>query len=203
MCWCCFRLACSLLHSFQSLSWGWVWMGLLIQMLFSIFFCTAEKLKLCRNLWVHFVSRLLWIWSSRFQFCCGWSLHCVFFTWLIAVASGKWICAGLVLWDASLGVICCHSFNAEYRLAFLRLWFLQIARHASWQDSGCSHCSVESIRVVWSVSPAWEAVELTLGDRPHLPVRGPRPYWFGSDNRGCSKTMPGGFLPSPNNCLPF
>ncbi len=27
---------------------------------------------------VHFVSWLQWIWSSKLQFCCGWSLHCVF-----------------------------------------------------------------------------------------------------------------------------
>ena len=73
--------------------------------------------------------------------------------------------------------------NAEYRWAFLRLRFL--ARYASCQDSGCS---VESIRVVWSVSPAWEADELTLGDRLHLPVRGPRPYQFEGDNHGCSRT---------------
>jgi hypothetical protein len=33
--------------------------------------------------------------------------------------------------------------------------------------------------MVWSVSPAWETVELTLGDRLHLPVRGPLtlPIW--------------------------
>ena len=30
--------------------------------------------------------------------------------------------------------------------------------------------------MVWSVSPAWEAVELTLEDRLHLPARGPRPF---------------------------
>ncbi len=70
-----------------------------------------------------------------------------------ALASHTYIrmfCAGLVFWDASPGswLICC--FNAEYRWAFLR---------------------VESIRVVWSVSPAWEAVELTLGDRIYLPDR--------------------------------
>ena len=35
-----------------------------------------------------------------------------------------------------------------------------LARDASWQDSGCT---VESIHVVWSVSPAWHAVQLTLG----------------------------------------
>jgi len=50
MCWCGCRLACNLLHSFQSLSWGWVWMVLWILMLFSIFYCTAGKLKRCRNL---------------------------------------------------------------------------------------------------------------------------------------------------------
>ncbi len=29
--------------------------------------------------------------------------------------------------------------------------------------------------MVWLVSPAWEAVKLTLGGCLHLPVRGPRP----------------------------
>ncbi len=42
--------------------------------------------------------------------------------------------------------------------------------------------------MVWSVSPAWEAVELTLGDRLHLSVRGPQPYRFRSDNCGCPRT---------------
>ncbi len=73
-------------------------------------------------------------------------------------------------------------FNTEYRWAFLRLRFL--AGGAIWQDSGCS---IESIRVVWSVSPAWEAVEVTLGGCLHLPVRGLRSYRFGSDNCGCSR----------------
>ncbi len=27
---------------------------------------------------VHFVSRSQWTWRRRLQFCCGWSLHCVF-----------------------------------------------------------------------------------------------------------------------------
>jgi hypothetical protein len=64
-----------------------------------------------------------------------------------------------------------------------------------------SGCSVELIRVVWSVSPAWEAVELTLGDRLHLPVRGPRPYRFGSDNRGCSRTNAWRFSTFPRRRL--
>jgi hypothetical protein len=49
MCWCCCRLACNLLHSFQSLSWGWVWMVLWILMLFLIFYNTARKLKIFRG----------------------------------------------------------------------------------------------------------------------------------------------------------
>ena len=56
--------------------------------------------------------------------------------------------------------------------------------------------------MVWSVSPAWEAVELTLGDRLHLPVRGPRPYRFRSDNRGCSRTNAWRFSTFPLRRLP-
>ena len=91
MCWCGCRLSCNLLHSFQSLSWGWVWIVLWILMLFSIFYCTAGKLKRCRNYQVHFVSRSRWIWSSWLQFCCGWSLHCVFwYDWsLLCLQNGS------------------------------------------------------------------------------------------------------------------
>ncbi len=99
--------------------------------------------------------------------CCFWKMVLCWFCLLRRFAWSK--------------LICC--FNTEYRWAFLRLRFL--AGDASWQDSACS---VQSIRVVWSVSPAWEAVELILGDHLHLSVRGPRPYRFGSDNRGCSRT---------------
>jgi hypothetical protein len=68
------------------------------------------------------------------------------------------------------------------------------------EDSGCS---VESIRVVWSVPPAWEAVELTLGDCLHLHVRGPRLYRFGSDHCGCSMTNAWRFFTFPDaDCLP-
>ncbi len=49
---------------------------------------------------------------------------------------------------------------------------------------------------------AWEAVELTLEDRLHLPVRGPRPYRFGSDNRGCSRTNAWRFSTCPRRRLP-
>ena len=145
---------------------------------------------------VHFVSRLRWIWSSKLQFSCGWSLHCVFDMtdcccfWKMVLC---WF--GLLGRFAWSKLICC--FNAEYRWAFLRLSFL--AGGASWQDSGCS---VESIRVVWSVFPAWEAVELTLGGCLHLPVRGPRPYRFGSDNRGCSRTNAWQFSTFPRRRLP-
>ncbi len=44
------------------------------------------------------------------------------------------------------------------------------------------------LHVVSSISRAWEAVEPTLGGCIHLLVRGPRPYRFGSDNYGCSRT---------------
>ena len=109
MCWCGCRLACHLLHSFQLLSWGWVWMVLWILMLFAIFYCTVGKLKRSRNLWGPFtlfldchgsevgncnsVVPLLWLFVTL----------CLLI-WLIAVASGKWFCAGLVFWDTSLGV---------------------------------------------------------------------------------------------------
>ncbi len=85
-------------------------------------------------------------------------------------------------------------------MVFFRLRFL--AGVASWQDSGCS---VESIRVVWSVSTAWEAVKLTLGGCLHLPVIGLWPYRFGSDNRGCSRTNAwqfSTFLGFPRRSLP-
>jgi hypothetical protein len=68
----------------------------------------------------------------------------------------------------------------------------------------CMLCrlSVESIRVVWSVSQAWEAVELTQGACLHLPVRGPRPYLFGSDDSGCSRTNAWRFSTFPRCRLP-
>jgi hypothetical protein len=50
--------------------------------------------------------------------------------------------------------------------------------------------------VDWSVSPAWEAVELTLGDRLHLPVRGPRQSY------GCSRTNAWRFFIFPRRRLP-
>jgi hypothetical protein len=79
------------------------------------------------------------------------------------------------------------------------IFLLYRARFMSWQESGCS---VESIRVVRSVSPAWEAVELTLGGCLHLPVRSLRPYLFGSDNRGCSRTNAWQFSTFPRRRLP-
>jgi len=88
----------------------------------------------------------------------------------------------LVFWDALLGASSYAVSTLGTDGLFLRLRFL--VGDAIWQDSGCS---AESIRVVWSVSPAWEAVELTLGDRLHLLVRGPRPYWFGSVGIGAKK----------------
>jgi hypothetical protein len=56
--------------------------------------------------------------------------------------------------------------------------------------------------VVWLVSPAWKAVELTLGGCLHLPVRSPRPYLFGSDNHGCSRTNAWQFSTFPRRRLP-
>ncbi len=53
-------------------------------------------------------------------------------------------------------------------------------------------------------SPAWEAVELTLGGCLHLPVRGPRPYRFGSEIVVAPGQMSGHLLLSPDaDCLPF
>jgi hypothetical protein len=76
-------------------------------------------------------------------------------------------------------------------------------------DSGCSVKS-ESMRVVWSVSPAWdsEAVELTLGDRIHLPVHhcGPSPSQVDSDSdpTDLGATIVTVVAPGqmPCNCLP-
>ena len=186
------------IRSFQSLSWGWIWMGLWIVMLFSIFFCTVGKLRWCRNLRGPFTLCLDRD-GSEVVDCISVAIdrYIVSFDLIDCCCVWKMVLS----WFGSLGrfawswLICC--FNAEYRWAFLRLRFL--ARHASWQDSGCS---VESIRVVWSVSPAWEAVELTLGDRLHLPVRGPRPYRFRSDNRGCSRTNAWRFSTFPRRRLP-
>ncbi len=60
------------------------------------------------------------------------------------------------------------------------------------------------VRLSGGRSPAWEAVELTLGDRLYLPVRGPRPYRFVSDIAVAPGQMPVGFLPAPDaDCLPF
>ena len=175
-------------------------MVLWILMLFSIFHCTAGKLKLCRNLRWPFIlfldhdcdgsevvncnSVVVDRYIVSFDMtdrCCFWKMVLFWFGLLRRFAWSKLIC----------------YFNAEYRWAFLRLRFL--AGGASLQDSGCS---VESIRVVWSVSPAWEAVELTLKGCLHLPVRGPRPYRFGSDNRGCSRTNAWRLFTFPRRRLP-
>ncbi len=136
------QLACNLLHSFQLLSWDWAWMFLWILMLFSILYCTAGILKQCRNIcWVitlcldcngSDVVDCISVAVGRYKFC--------LLVWLIAVASGKRFCAGLIFWDASPGLMSC--FNAEYRWAFLCLRIL--AGDASWQDSGCSWSSVLS-----------------------------------------------------------
>jgi hypothetical protein len=144
-------------------------MVLWIPMLFSIFYCAAGKLKRCRNLRGAFtlchgsdvvdcnsvvVDRYIVSFDLTDR-CCFWKTVLYWFG-LLDASSGSWL-------------ICC--FNVEYKWAYLRLKFLQLScGNASWQDSGCS---VESIRVVWSVSPAWESVRLTLGDRIHLPIRGP------------------------------
>ena len=105
-------------------------MVLWILMLFSIFYCTAGKLKRCRNLQGPFtlcidcdgseavdcssvaVDRCIVSFDMTDR-CCVWKM--------------------VLCWFGSLGrfawswLICC--FNAEYRWAFLRLRFL--ARHAS------------------------------------------------------------------------
>jgi hypothetical protein len=52
-----------------------------------------------------------------------------------------------------------------------------------------------SSRSAWLVSSAREAVELALGGCLHLPVGDPRPYRFGSDNRGCFPRGRGGREP--------
>ncbi len=58
--------------------------------------------------------------------------------------------------------------------------------------------------MVWFVSPAWEAVELTLGDLLHLPFVVLDPTDLGATIVVAPGQMPGGFLPSPDaDCLPF
>ncbi len=105
-------------------------MALLILMLFSIFYCTAGKLKQCRNLRRQFTLCLdcngsevadcdsvavdgYIVSFDMTDRCCGWKM--------------------VPCWSDSLGrfgwswLICC--FNTEYRWAFLRLRFF--VRHAS------------------------------------------------------------------------
>ena len=41
---------------------------------------------------------------------------------------------------------------------------------------------------IWLVSPAWDAVELTLQGWLHFSVHGLRPYWFKSNYSCCSRT---------------
>jgi hypothetical protein len=58
------------------------------------------------------------------------------------------------------------------------------------------------VRSILCMNMAWEAIELTLGDCLPLPVRGPRPYRFGSDNRGCSRTNAWWHSTFPRHRLP-
>ncbi len=127
MYWCSCRLACILLHSFQSLSWGWVWMVLWIQMLFSIFYCTAGKLKRCQNLWGPFTLSLD---------CDGSELanhsSVVVDRYIVSFDVTDRYCFWIMVlcWFGLLGrfawkkLICCFNANAEYRWAFLRPRFL-------------------------------------------------------------------------------
>ena len=57
--------------------------------------------------------------------------------------------------------------------------------------------------MVWSVSPAWEAVELTLGDLLHLLFVVLDPTDLGATIVVAPGQMPDGFLPSPTQiaCL--
>ena len=105
-------------------------MVLWIPMLFSIFYCTAGKLKRCRNLQGPFtlcldldgsevvdsnpvaVDRYIVSFDMTDR-CCVWKMVLCWFGSL-----------GRFAWSS---LICC--FNAEYRWAFLRLRFL--ARYAS------------------------------------------------------------------------
>ncbi len=59
------QLSIGLLFTFRLLSWDWVGMVLWIWIMFSIFYCTAGKLKRSRNLRgaFTFLSWLRWIWS--------------------------------------------------------------------------------------------------------------------------------------------
>ena len=94
-------------------------------MLFSIFYCTAGKLKRCRNLRGAFTLCLDYD-GSEVVDCISVAVdrYIVSFDTTDRCRFWKTFCAGLIFWDASPGswLICC--FNAEYRLAFLCLWFL-------------------------------------------------------------------------------
>ncbi len=80
-------------------------MVLLILMLFSIFYCTAGKLKQCRNLRGPFIL-CLDCYGSEVVDCNSVVVdsYILSFDMTDRCACGKWFCAGLVLWDASLGV---------------------------------------------------------------------------------------------------
>ena len=59
-------------------------------------------------------------------------------------------------------------------------------------------------RVGPRVSPAWEAVELTLGDGLHLPFMVLDPTDLGATIVVAPGQIPCDFLPSPDaDCLPF
>ncbi len=100
---------------------------------------------------VYFVSRFRWIWSSKLQFGCCWSLHCVF-----DMTDRCCFWKMVLCWFGLLGrfawskLICCSTPSTD---GFFFAWgfFNFLVEGVSWQDSGCY---VESIRVVWSVSPA-------------------------------------------------
>jgi len=93
--------------------------------------------------------------------------------WLIAVASGKWFCAGLVLRDASLGVSRYAVSTPSTDGLFFAWGFLRGMRADKTLDALSSRS-------------AWFGPSLrpTLDSLP----RGPRPYRFGSDNRGWFRT---------------
>ncbi len=182
-CWCSCRLACNLLHSFQSHCWGWVWMVLWILMLISIFYCTAGKLERCQNLRGPFTLSLD---------CNGSEVNCnsvvvdryiVSFDMTDRYCSWKWFCAGLAFWDASLGVSTYAVSTVSTDGLFFARGFLRGMRADKTLDAPSSRSS-------------W------FGDRLHLPVRGPRPYRFGSDNRGCSRTNAWQFSTFPRRRLP-
>ncbi len=165
-------------------------MVLWISVLFSIFYRTAGKSKQCRNLRGPFTLSLDCDGSEIVN--CNSVVELVVDRYivslirLITVASGNWFCAGLVYWDALLGVSSYAVSTLSTDKRFFVCGFLRGMQADKTLD-------------VLSSRSAWFGPSL----RPGKPSNaGPRPYRFGSDNCGCQDKclaifyLPGRRLPA-------